>query len=66
MNGSLGNAVDDEAKVTGWKWKKEENITRFWSRTKLFLGFSAIAIKVLMKKEMKQHLFGNTIHPVHE
>ena len=27
---------------------------------------SAIATKILMKKEMKRYLFGNTVHPVHE
>ena len=27
---------------------------------------SAIATKIFMKKEMKQYLFGNSIHQVHE
>ena len=26
---------------------------------------SAIALKILLKKEMKQFLFGNNVHPVH-
>ena len=28
--------------------------------------FSAIATKIMMKKEMKRYLFGNSIHKVHE
>ena len=30
------------------------------------ITFSAIATKILMKKEMKRYLFGNQVHPVHE
>ena len=30
------------------------------------IALSAVAMKILMKKEMKQYLFGNSVHPVHE
>ena len=30
------------------------------------IWFSAISTKILMKKEMKRYLFGNSIHKVHE
>ena len=30
------------------------------------IGLSAIAMKILMKKEMKRFLFGNSVHPVQE
>ena len=29
------------------------------------IGFSAIAMKILMKNEMKRFLFGNSVYPVH-
>jgi hypothetical protein len=28
------------------------------------IALSAIAMKILMKKEMKRYLFGNSVHPV--
>ena len=28
------------------------------------IWFSAISTKILMKKEMKRYLFGNSVHPV--
>ena len=28
------------------------------------IALSAIAMKILMKKEMKQYLFGNSVHPI--
>ena len=30
------------------------------------IALFAIAMKILMKKEIKRYLFGNSIHPVHE
>jgi hypothetical protein len=30
------------------------------------IGLSAIALKILLKKEMKQFLSGNSVHPVHK
>jgi hypothetical protein len=30
------------------------------------IWFSAVSTKIMMKKEMKRYLFGNSIHPVHE
>ena len=30
------------------------------------IGLSAIAMKIVMKNEMKRFLFGNSVHPVHE